>query len=302
VANKVGKVIVFGEVLFDIFPERKCLGGAPFNFAIHLHHFGVPVCFVSRVGNDPRGKEILDFARKSKLPTQNIQVDPKHPTGEVRVHRSPMAGHSFEIPAHQAWDYIEWDKNTRKILDEDTSLIYFGTLAQRDPRSRETLQNILKELPAHIPVYLDLNLRPPFYNRDILQQSLSGCNYLKANDEEVFKLKEIFNWSASDNLQSIARKILSEYDIDILCITKGEAGSEMHRKNREVFQTQKAGLVEHFQSSVGAGDAFSAKLVFGFLNQWKDEKLLNEASLFASQICTLAGAIPDNPDFYQNNG
>lgn len=296
------KVIVFGEVLFDLFPDKKRLGGAPFNFAMHLHRFGVPVFFMSRIGNDVLGEEILNFIGKNDFPKSGIQVDKTHSTGEVRINISNSGEHSFEILPKRAWDYIEWNNEIRKALNEKVAMVYFGTLSQREVPSRQTLQKILQEIPKNTPVFLDLNLRAPFYNREILKQSLKFCNILKANDEEILELKKVFNWPASMSLSEICQKIQVEYNIETLCVTKGKEGSELYRINKKTPQYQVSNAPEPFLNSVGAGDAFSARFAFGLLNNWQDQVLLTKASLFASQVCTIPGAIPEDPNFYQQIG
>lgn len=294
-----GKVIVFGEVLFDIFPDGKRLGGAPFNFAIHLHQLGVPVYFVSRIGDDSLGSEIRNFTIKNEFPLDGVQVDRQHSTGEVRIRFSKNGCHSFEILPHRAWDYIEWNTGIDAILNGRVSMVYFGTLSQRQETSRQCLLRILKQASGKAPIFMDLNLRPPFYHRDLLDCSLNYCNILKANEEEMFELKEIFHWRGSRVVPAIVQRIWEEYPIEYLFVTKGKNGSALYRRGKRTPCVQESKEPEPFRDSVGAGDAFSAMLAFGLLNHWKDQKVLAEASLFASRVCSITGAIPENREFYQ---
>jgi len=295
------KIIVMGEVLYDIFPNRKCMGGAPFNFAIHLHRFGVPVHFVSRIGDDPLGSEILGFMEKEGFPVEGIQVDRAHPTGEVRVHLKGNGGHEFEILSSRAWDYIEWTKDIEEVLEDGVSLVYFGTLAQRGPISKKSLHKLLEKLSGKAPRFLDLNLRVPFYDQKTIEQSLRYCTFLKSNDEEIFKIQEILNLQGSSNLKSVAEQIITRFNIETLCITKGQEGCELYKSNGESLRISGQAMQAPFKDSVGAGDAFSAKLAYGFLHRWQDDKMLNGAASFASRVCTIAGAIPEDLQFYQIN-
>jgi fructokinase len=184
------------------------------------------------------------------------------------------------------------------LLSEQISLVYFGTLAQRHIESRITIQTFLKRISRDIPIFLDLNLRSPFYDKNTLAQSLLFCNFLKANDEEIFKLNEFFNWALDEDIPTITKFLMAEYNIEMVCVTKGAEGSELYREESEDPLVQKSVHLNHFQNSVGAGDAFSAMFAFGLAQQWSDKVLLERASSFASRICTIAGAIPDNQDFY----
>ncbi len=291
------KVVVCGEVLFDMFPDGKRLGGAPFNFAIHLHRFNLPVTFISRVGDDTLGREVLEFVRSAALPEDAIQMDPEHKTGEVRVDMQPEGGHRFEILPHRAWDFIEWTEDIESIPEEDIALVYFGTLAQREAKSRKTIRAILKKIAGRAPLFLDLNLRPPFVDKDIVEQSLELCDILKASEEEVLQLKNFLGKPAPADIPSIAETIQSRYGIPQVCVTRGENGSELYNEKGLVARAP-APTPEGFKDSVGAGDAFSACFVLGFLKGWENQKVLREASAFASKICTVSGAIPEGLEFY----
>ena len=187
--KKILPVIVFGEVLFDIFPEERHLGGAPFNFALHLHRLGIPIIFVSRIGKDNLGKEILSFAQKNKFPALGIQSDSEKPTGEVVISPNAFGGPRFEILADRAYDFIAPDP----LLDslKDLSWVYFGSLAQRNFVSRQTIQKFIKDRKGKGKVVLDLNLRPPFYNYSIVESSLVHCDLLKVNGQELDELKNL---------------------------------------------------------------------------------------------------------------
>lgn len=292
------KAVVFGEVLFDIFPGEKCLGGAPFNFAFHLHGLGVPVVFVSRVGGDELGQSILDYASARGFPVEGIQVDPSHATGEVQVSLDALGNPEFKILRDRAYDYIEQNAFVSSLLKQEPSLIYFGSLAQRNSVSANAIQNFLRTFSGRSTLFMDLNLRAPFYNRGIIESSLEFCDILKVSGEELEELKTILALGNDASHQDIVNHIQSQYKIQWTCVTKGSDGSELYEAGTPAPIVQPASPPERIQDTVGAGDAFSAMLAFGFLNNCPKPLALERASLFASKVCSIKGALPKDSDFY----
>ena len=176
-------ILAVGEILFDIFPNDKKLGGAPFNFAFHLKKLGFDVRFVSRVGNDDPGKEILDFLETHGFDTRVIQVDPDHPTGRVEVVMKDQKNHSFEIIQNAAYDHLEYDTRLDSILNENPGLIYFGALIQRTCTGSETIETLLKNKPASCQAFCDINLRPGCWTQQSINTCLAQADLLKINDE-----------------------------------------------------------------------------------------------------------------------
>lgn len=292
------KAVVFGEVLFDIFPEGKCLGGAPFNFAFHLHGLGVPVAFVSRVGGDELGRNILDYARDRGFPVEGIQIDPSHATGEVQVSLDALGNPEFKILRDRAYDYIERNAFVNSLVDQEPSLIYFGSLAQRNSVSARAIQNCLRTFSGRSTLFMDLNLRAPFYDRDVIESSLEFCDILKVSGEELEALKTILELGNDASHRDIVNRIQSQYKIQWTCVTKGSGGSELYEAGTSAPIVQPARAPERIQDTVGAGDAFSAMLAFGFLHNWPKPSTLERASLFASKVCSIKGALPKDMDFY----
>lgn len=296
--TKSSPVIVLGEVLFDIFPQEKCLGGAPFNFAFHLHCLGVPVIFISRVGEDALGRAILDFAGKHDFPAEGIQIDPGHSTGEVQVTFDASGSHTFEILQDRAWDYIERNSYLNELLQGRPPLVYFGSLAQRNAVSFETIRDVLKAFSHRSTLFMDLNLRPPFYNRDIIEHSLRFCDILKVSGEELDELKGILDLEKLSAPVQFISHLHEEYKIKWLCVTKGEGGSELYEAGTAGPILQPVHPPECVADTVGAGDAFSAMLACGFLKNRPTPSILESASLFASKICGIKGALPVDRNFY----
>ncbi len=290
-------VVIFGEVLFDLFSEERCLGGAPFNFAFHLHRLGVPVAFISRVGEDALGKEVLAFAKQNEFPTKGIQRDVNKSTGEVTVSPNAFGGPRFEILVDRAYDFIDSDPFLESI--KEPSWVYFGTLAQRNVISRKTIREYLKSRKGKTKVILDLNLRPPFFDYGIIDGSLGFCDLLKVNDQELAKIKTILGLEYYVGVNPLIEHLHREYGIYWICVTGGEKGCEWFEEGTPVPKKQEAGPVDTFENSVGAGDAFLAMLIFGLIQNWSITRILERSSLFASKVCTIRGALPVNREFYK---
>jgi fructokinase len=288
-------ILVVGEILFDIFPDYRRLGGAPFNFAYHLKHFGFDVRFISRIGIDDTGKEILHKLELARFNLDDIQVDDDHPTGTVHVQLDNSGAPHFDIVPDVAYDYIEFIPAEHAALRETAKLIYFGTLVQRTQRGRQNLQAFLGAKASGTLNFCDINLRPDCYSKAIIEQSLSKADVLKLNTGELEKLKQMF--SLPEGADALVQDLMQTYSISTLSLTKGESGSELFAHN-DRFSSEPAEAIT-VVDSVGAGDAYAAMLAAGLLAKWQPHEILARASLFASRICEIKGAIPDSASFYQ---
>lgn len=186
-------IVGIGEILWDILPESKKLGGAPANFAYHAAQSGLPSCVVSAVGNDLLGQEILENLENKKLNYQ-IAITP-YPTGTVKVTVDNKGIPCYDICEQVAWDNIPY-KSSLQELAKRTNAVCFGSLAQRNPVSRTTIQRFLNEMPEGENQYkiFDMNLRQSYYTREILHHSLRQCNVLKLNDEELTCVQQLFGY------------------------------------------------------------------------------------------------------------
>ncbi len=296
---KLKKVLVIGEVLYDHFPHGKVLGGAPFNFAYHLHNLGVnhpqklgvEVNFISSVGDDEEGRSILEFAKQTGFAVDGIQVNDQYPTGMVSVALDSKGDHTFDIVADCAYDFIEL--NTEYMAKDDVSLIYLGTLAQRNKVSRDTLIELARSYQGKAVVFVDLNLRAPFFNKQIIEETLKMSTHLKISEEEEQELTKIFGPSQND--KNFINYLMGQFDIENVCVTRGSKGSEIHQKgSSDVVRKPVASLPGDYVDSVGAGDAFSAMLAYGIISGWSMDDRLEKASAFAAKICCIRGALPSN--------
>ena len=287
-------ILVVGEILFDIFPKSKRLGGAPFNFAYHLKHLGFPVRFISRIGIDDNGMKIIDRIKEAGFDTDDIQLDDAHPTGTVRVQLNGRGVPTFNIIPNVAYDYIEYlPKSHSKHLDS-SMLMYFGTLVQRTNHGFKQIQRFLhRRHPNCISLY-DINLRPNCYSTGVIQASLHNTDILKLNSDELRECRQITGIEQDD--PSLIRNMMSDYSLNMVAVTKGDDGSELY--TTEGCSVAASAPVESMVDTVGAGDAYAAMLAAGLLKKWAPQKTLSMATTFASRICTIKGAIPESSDFY----
>ena len=294
-------VLLFGEVLFDCFVEREIPGGAPFNVAHHLlglgREQGVFPVLISRVGGDERGRRLLGIIQVAGLTTQGIQMDIGHATGAVRVTEQPSGGHRFDIPADQAWDFIQADTRLADISG-DPQWHYFGTLAQR-AGSHAALHSMMAS--ANARGFLDVNLRDPWVREDVLRWSLQYAEVVKVSEEELLRIADLFGY-ASDTPLKLGEHLVQDFAIGQLLVTNGEQGAWMLSARGEYVHTSPTDAARNTTTivdTVGAGDAFAAVYLMGLILDWPIQPTLDRAHAFAAQICGLRGAIPAHPDFYE---
>lgn len=287
-------ILVIGEVLVDIFPKYKRFGGAPFNFAYHLKHFGFPVRFISRIGIDDTGKRLLDRITTAGFNPDDIQLDDVNPTGTVRVQLDGMGVPEFNIIPEVAYDYLEYLPGIHSKLVDSSRLLYFGTLVQRTDHGFQQVQQFVHRKPDGCVSLYDMNLRPDSYSAEVIQASLLNTNVLKLNRDELQECKSISDLEQDD--PSFVQYMMAEYSLDLVAVTNGGDGSEMYT-TEERIQTPPV-PVESIVDTVGAGDAYAAMLAAGILKKWPPQKTLSMAAEFASRLCAIEGAIPESPDFY----
>ncbi|MCF8112213.1 MAG: hypothetical protein K9J85_12105, partial [Desulfobacteraceae bacterium] len=289
-------VLVIGEVLMDIFPEYRRIGGAPFNFSYHLHQFGVPVNFISRIGDDETGKEILTLLKRNKFDADHIQTDPVYPTGSVMVHPDGSGGHIFEIIKDVSYDHVKLPESPAHAAGENPELIYFGTLIQRTPEAFRQIQHFLANRAPETKCFYDINLRPGCYSREIVVKSLEQTDILKINHEEISVIRNMLDVDVPE--EEFPERLMKEYDISMISLTRAESGSQLI-----TLQSQHSISVPEFGpvvDTVGAGDAYAAVLALGCLNDWPPQRILSAATEFSARICQIQGAIPEDHRFYES--
>ena len=279
-------IIGFGEVLWDILGNEKLLGGAPANFGYHCQQLGAEARIVSAIGSDDLGDEIITHFKNKELTTDNLQRSPDHPTGTVTVELDEQGIPSYVIHEQVAWDYIEWN-DALQSLSEAADAICFGSLSQRSPVTKTTLQKMLGSVSQQCLKVFDINLRPPYYNTPILLQSLELANVIKMNQDEAIIVGQIFNWGG--DVHVIVKELFKKFNFQLIAITYGEEGSKLFTPEQESFM--KVNPVK-IADTIGAGDSFTAALVTGWLNKLQIKKIHEVASKLSAYVCTQRGAMP----------
>jgi fructokinase len=288
-------ILAIGEILFDQFPNYKRIGGAPFNFSYHLKQFGLPVRFISRVGMDADGREIMAFLKKRGFPTRDIQVDPRHPTGLVLVELSEGGLPAFEIVPDVAYDHISYEDVQELPGPADVDMIYFGSVVQRTDEAHRALHQFISEKYPRTKVFLDINLRAGCINRQAVMASLETADILKLNQEELDYLKEAKG--IAGDTEEFVPLLMSEYGLELVALTLGAQGSVIYTPDERV--SSQAGTIRNLADTVGAGDAYASVLAMGYIRNWPAQVTIRKASDFAAGICELEGAIPASLVPYQ---
>lgn len=283
-----GRPVIFGEVLFDSFPDgREILGGAPFNVAWNLKALGLSPIFISRVGEDPLGRMIKEKMTSWGMDTTYLQSDMNWPTGRVDITLADGEP-QFAILPDQAYDQIE---TPFLQLDEKPAFLYHGSLALRDEISRNTLTELKHKTSC--PIFLDVNLRKPWWSRDEVFLMIEDATWLKLNDDECRIL-----FPEQHDLHSCAAMILDKFDLEAVFLTLGNKGAIAFCPG-ESSCTVKPSTHIDVVDTVGAGDAFSSVLLLGLVQKWPLQTTLTRAQEFASAIVTQRGATLLNQDFYR---
>lgn len=281
-------VCIFGEVLFDHFPDgKRVLGGAPFNVAWHLQAFGAAPRFISRVGTDAEGDAVLDAMRNWGMDTRGVQTDPTRPTGRVAVQFVDAEPH-YDIVADCAYDAIETDPGA---VPAD-AFVYHGSLAIRSAVSRRTLDTITHAAHAGT-LFLDVNLRPPWWKREDVLARVRAADWVKLNADELAMLAP-----AGDDIAAHASDFLAENCLEGLILTLGAAGACAFTADGTRHAVQPGDAVD-IVDTVGAGDAFTAVTILGIISGWPLATTLERAQAFASRIVGRRGATVDDPAFYE---
>lgn len=292
-STNTGTVALFGEVLVDVFPDRRVLGGAPFNVARHLQAFGLHPVIFTRTGIDSLREELLATMTALGMDTRGVQSDPDHPTGQVLVHMA-NGSHRFEILPEQAYDFIDAGLTRKLAQAVKPEFVYFGTLAQRHTVSRQALGSLLKSVPA--PRLLDINLREPWYNLPTLKRSLAQADIVKLNNEELQEIARLLRINTTDETMHAAI-LIEQFNLRQILVTCGAEGAWL-LDAEGVLVNLPAGESVQIADTVGAGDGFASVFILGLFKNWAVEPTLLRADHFARALCEVRGAVPSDDDFY----
>ncbi len=281
------RVVGLGEVLWDVLPDRTCLGGAPANFAYITTLMGDQGVVASRVGEDSRGLDALRRMEELGLDIDHVQTDGEHPTGTVSVEVDGNGLPRYEIAAPVAWDFLAWTREWQQLA-ESVDAVCFGSLAQRSEASRATIRKFLAAASADTLKVFDVNLRQSFYSAETLTESMRLADIVKLNDEELPRIMSLFKFAHKDDLSS-SQNLLREYDLKVVCVTRGGRGSLLVREHDSSVHR---GFKVQVADTVGSGDAFTAGLVHEYLHGAPLELMNEVANLVGAWVASEVGAMP----------
>jgi len=280
----MSRVVSFGEILWDKLPSGKVPGGAPLNFAYRLNSFQNSLSIISKVGDDSLGNGLTEFLNKNGLDTEHIQISKTYKTGEVNVSIDKNGIADYDILNPVAWDNISL--NLKNIeLTKNSSVFVFGSLICRNITSRRTLKKLLKIAPFKL---FDINLRPPYYNMNLIEELMLSSDFIKFNYEEIEEISTIYinkNATLENMIETISEKTKTKN----ICVTMGEKGACYYTNNSFYYQD---GFKINVSDTVGAGDSFLATLVEGILNKTKPQEILKKACAVAALVASKEGATP----------
>jgi fructokinase len=280
-------IVGLGEILWDLFPEGKQLGGAPANFAYVANLLGDRGIAASRIGTDPLGAEAQMKLMSLGLETSFLELDPKRPTGTVKVAVAPDGQPSYEITDEVAWDFLELGSAWESLALRAES-ICFGSLAQRSRLSRDAIRTFLEAVRPGTARVFDVNLRQAFYSAEIVSESLKLADVVKLNREELARVVKLLDLGEHDEELS-ARRLLHASSAQLVCVTRGERGSRLVTNDR---CDEHPGFHVPVVDTVGAGDAFAAALVHHFLRGSSSQEMSEAANRMGAWVASQAGATP----------
>lgn len=307
-----GRPVIVGEVLFDTLPSGEAmLGGAPFNVAWHLKGFGLDPLFISKVGEDCNGERILTIMEKWGMDLKGVKMDSNHATGRVEVELDESKNPTYHIMPNRAYDYISGTAALAELDNIECSLLYHGTLIRRVspsdnsmPVSRQALELLRKE--TGLPIFVSLNLRPPWWDYDSVSQLLKEATWCKLNEPELAAINRRSTISPAER-EDAAHAVLEQYDLEIVMVTLGTEGAFFVLEGGEVVPGRPRivpTVVDTIESekilvdTIGAGDAFAAVALLGLSCGWPVKTILQRAIDFSSDLCSWAGATPRSKALY----
>ena len=290
-ANRAPLVVGVGEILWDMLPAGRQLGGAPGNFAYHAVALGAQGAIVSRVGADPLGREILQRLDDLHVDHQFVTVDEMHPTGTVEVRLDGAGVAEYVIHTGVAWDFIPCDA---RLLEwtAGADAVCFGTLGQRSAGSRESIAQIVAATRRPCLRVFDINLRQSYFSRELVENLLGMTDVLKLNDQEMPIVAKLLELPGGDGL-AISRQIMRRFPVALVALTRGGNGSALFGRDGQT--DAHAGFPGTVVDTVGAGDAFTAALVMGLLQGHGLPRINAFANRLAAYVCSASGATPAIP-------
>lgn len=281
-------VVGLGEVLWDMLPEGRKIGGAPVNFAYHAGQFGIDTMAVSAIGNDKLGEDTIAEMNGKHL--NHIFPSVPYPTGSVQVSLDEKGVPAYDIKENVAWDNIPFTNEIESVA-RSCRAVCFGSLAQRNAVSRNTIRKFIESTPSGCIRIFDINLRQNFYTSNVIRDSLEHCNILKINDEEIMLVSRMFNYDSS-NIENVCRTIMEDFSLEMVILTCGTKGSYIFTKGGVSFMpTPKVNVAD----TVGAGDSFTGSFCAAILRGLPVAEAHKKAVEVSAYVCTQNGAMPEIP-------
>jgi fructokinase len=278
------RIAALGEVLWDLLPSGKELGGAPANFVLHARRLGAEAVLVSRVGRDSLGRELLQRLAETGMPLNHIGQDGSHPTGTVDVQLDPRGQPRYTIQKNAAWDFIPWEPALERLAGR-VDAVCFGSLGQRAPGSRAAIERFLASTKKTCVRVFDINLRPPHYTVEIIRRSLEKATVLKLNQDELELLGGLLGDKGSETQR--LKRLQQRFGLALIALTRGERGSRLVAPDGDC---EHPGFPVSVKDTVGAGDAFTAALTLGWLQGLGLEEINAGANRTAAEVCGHKGA------------
>jgi fructokinase len=280
----MSKIVCFGEVLWDVFPTHKKIGGAPLNVALRLNSLGNEVFIVSKVGNDLNGTKLIDFINANGVSTDFIQVDENYETGTVKVVLDDKGSASYDIEFPRAWDKIQYSDKLMTLVEESDAF-YYGSLVARGDISKRTLLELIEKAKYKI---CDLNLRPPHYTTEGLIELMEKADFLKLNDDELFEISKELG-SKYNSIEQNVKFISEATNTKSVCVTKGNHGALLLTEGKLYYNS---GYQIKVVDTVGAGDSFLASLISKLLNGEGPQGAIDYACAVGALVAQSEGANP----------
>lgn len=273
------KVVIFGEMLWDCLPTGPVPGGAPMNVMLNLSQLGLDASLISAVGKDKEGVELLAFLEDFPAPLDLIQVN-DHATSKVLVDTSDRENMKYTIVSPVAWDFISWNETNDRAVEHSDAFV-FGTLGARNPTSLATLIQLLKHQTLRV---FDANLRPPFYDFEVIEKLLGFTDILKINEDEL----EVFSgyFQTEPNAESLCKHLDRHFPLETICITMGGKGASIYHNG---LFTHHPGYKVAVEDTIGAGDAFLSGFIYSHLEGEKHEATLDFACKLGALVASKKG-------------
>lgn len=284
----MNNILVFGEILYDIYDDVAVIGGAPFNYSVQLSRLiskNDNLKFITALGKDDFSKDAFKFIENENIDSYLMQVLDNYETGKATVFMNENKIPDYIIHENVAWDNIEFNSDIEKSLKEKYDLFYFNILSCRSEKSYNTLKNIFKNIDSKYKV-CDVTFRKNYYTKEKIKEALEFINILKINDDELAIIKSLFYPNLQNDNEILLKNLNKDFNIDYIFLTLGKSGASSFYNNQYIFKpSNKIKVVD----TVGAGDSFCAALSYAILKKLDIKKVLDFASAVSEEMIQVKG-------------